>query len=124
MSHTILVVDDNRTNRQLAKDALEFHGHHVLEADSGPEALRVAQREHPDLIVLDIQLPRMSGLDVLQQLRQSPDPALARVKVIAATALAMASDRERCLAAGADDYLARPFRFRDLLERIGLLLRA
>lgn len=119
MRCSILVVDDNLTNRELARDALELYGYQVLTASTGPEALRLAEQECPAVMVLDIQMPNMTGLEVLRRLRKAPNPKVASMKVIAATALASNADMLRCFEAGADDYLARPFRFRDLAERVG-----
>ena len=120
---TILVVDDNDVNRQLTVDVLRWKGFTVLEATSGQDALDRIKSDHPDLVILDIQLPRMSGLDVMTQLRRSPDKVVAGTKVLAATALAMPDDRERCLAVGCNDYLARPFSFKMLSDRIAALMQ-
>jgi CheY-like chemotaxis protein len=120
---TILVVDDNDVNRQLTVDVLRWKGFTVLEATSGQDALDRIKSDHPDLVILDIQLPRMSGLEVMRQLRGSPDKVMAGTKVLAATALAMPDDRERCLAVGCNDYLARPFSFKMLSDRIAALMQ-
>lgn len=120
---TILVVDDNDVNRQLTVDVLRWKGFTVLEATSGQDALDRIKSDHPDLVILDIQLPQMSGLEVMRQLRGSPDKVMASTKVLAATALAMPDDRERCLAVGCNDYLARPFSFKMLSDRIAALMQ-
>ena len=120
---TILVVDDNDVNRQLTVDVLRWKGFTVLEATSGQDTLDRIKSDHPDLVILDIQLPQMSGLEVMRQLRGSPDKVMAGTKVLAATALAMPDDRERCLAVGCNDYLARPFSFKMLSDRIAALMQ-
>jgi CheY-like chemotaxis protein len=118
MTRCVLVVDDNDINRALAKDALELYGYRVLTASNGCEALELAARECPSVMVLDIQMPYMSGLEVLRRLRLASETHVRSIRVIAATALATQADRTRCFDAGADDYIARPFRFRDLAERV------
>lgn len=119
---TVLLVDDNGVSRRLARDGLALKGFAVRQVDSGRDAIAALTRARPDVMVLDIQMPRMSGLEVLAWVRQSPDPAVRSVRIIAATALAMEGDAERCLQAGADDYLSRPFRLRELVERIDRLM--
>jgi CheY-like chemotaxis protein len=121
-STTVLVVDDNGTNRFLATEVLRCLGYRTLEVGSGLEALATLEMEPIDVVVLDIQMPIMNGLEVLRNIRTSTNSKIRRVKVIAATALAMSEDRGRCLSSGADAYLARPFTHRVLLEEIEELL--
>ena len=90
VTRTILVVDDNEVNRGLARDVLCFKGYVVHEAGNAQEALALIAEHRPDMVILDIQLPRVSGLDILADIRRSPDLTIARTKVIAATALARA----------------------------------
>ncbi|MBN1672543.1 MAG: response regulator [Kiritimatiellae bacterium] len=101
----IAVVEDNEDNRLLVEAYLEDRYQIVL-YENGPEALEGLETETPDLILLDISLPGMDGVEVLRRLRQKP--ALERVRVVALTAHAMAGDREKYLAAGFDDYLTKP----------------
>jgi CheY-like chemotaxis protein len=114
----VLVVDDNAINRQLCHDVLRHRGHAVAEAIDGRDALEQISTAHPDVVVLDIQMPGMSGLEVLRQVRASADHRIAHTPVIAATALAMAGDRERCLSAGASEYLPRPFTLKQLVALV------
>jgi len=106
MTARILAVDDVSHNLELMTYLLEASGHEVYSAASGYEALRVAKENHPDLVVLDVQLPDISGYRVLEVLRADPD--LAAVPVIAVTAYAMVGDRDHALAAGFDGYLSKP----------------
>lgn len=115
---TVLVVDDDERNRQLTVYGLASSEWWIFEARDGLEALALVPRCRPDVIVLDIQMPGIDGLEVLRRLRRHPDAALAGTWTIAATALALPGDRERCLEAGANDYLSRPFSFRELRDRI------
>lgn len=118
----VLVVDDNDVNRFVAAHVLEARGFTVIQASDGAEAVRLTFEQRPGVVVLDIQMPGMSGLEVLAQIRAADDPAVAATPVIAATALAMAEDRQRCLAAGADRFLARPFSMQDLVEQVRALM--
>lgn len=120
----VLIVDDNEINRFMAVHVLQTRGFTVIQASDGIEALRLTRDEHPDVVVLDIQMPGMSGLEVLSRMRASHDPAIARTPVLAATALAMPSDRERCFAAGANRFLARPFSMKALVEEVRALIPA
>ena len=102
----ILVVEDNAMNRRLVRDVLAFRGHEVVEAASVAEARAHLAEAPVDLVLLDIQLPGGSGVELLAELRA--DPARAELPVVAVTAYAMASDRDRLLAAGFDGYIAKP----------------
>lgn len=115
----VLLVDDDPLTLKLLRDVLHHHGHRTAEARSGGEALRIAAREGPGLILLDVGLPDADGATVLARLRSHP--ATSTVPVVAVTASAMAGERERLLAAGFDDYVAKPVAVRDLLDRIGRL---
>ena len=115
-SPLILLVEDNEDSVATVADYLEFKGMRVAVARTGPEALAFCQTTAPTLILMDIQMPGMSGIEVIQVLRQKP--ATATTPIIAVTALAMPGDRERCLLAGADDYLSKPLHMRGLLETI------
>lgn len=112
----LLLVDDHRVNINLVADYLLSRGYRVAVAYSGAQAVAAAQELQPALILMDIQMPGMDGLEALRRIRATP--ALATTPIIALTALAMIGDRERCLAAGANDYLSKPVVLRELLARI------
>jgi len=112
----ILVVEDNRSNMELATLLLESAGHTVLGAASAEAGVTLARDERPDLILMDIQLPGMDGLQATMQLRQHE--ATSTIPVIALTALAMKGDKERILAAGCDGYIAKPLRYKEFLATI------
>jgi signal transduction histidine kinase/CheY-like chemotaxis protein/GAF domain-containing protein len=105
---TILLVDDNLAMMGMYVDYLRSIGCDVHMADNGLAALTLLNELHPDVILLDIQMPGMDGLDVIRRVRGWRDPEIAAIPIIALTALAMPGDRERCLDAGADEYLAKP----------------
>lgn len=113
---TVLIVEDNELNMKLFHDLLEAHGYATLLARTGPEALALAEEHQPDLILMDIQLPEISGLQVTKQLKR--DEALARIPVIAVTAFAMKGDEERIRAGGCEDYIAKPISVVDFLEKV------
>jgi two-component system cell cycle response regulator DivK len=113
---TVLIVEDNELNMKLFHDLLEAHGYDVAEARTGPQALLRARQLRPDLILMDIQLPEISGLNVTQQLKN--DPQLAGIPVIAVTAFAMKGDEERIRAGGCEDYIAKPISVADFLEKV------
>jgi CheY-like chemotaxis protein len=102
----ILIADDRASSRELLRTVLEREGYRVLEAADGEEALTAAHAGNPDLILLDLQMPRLDGYGVLEQLRR--EARFALVPVVALTASAMRGDREKILAAGFTDYLAKP----------------
>ena len=116
----VLVVDDDALTRKLAAERLERRGLLVLRAGGGEEALRVARAQPPDLVLLDIQMPGMSGFDVLRALRA--DPALAAAKIVAMTASVMPDDQGRMDQEDFDAVLAKPFRRNELLRVVGALL--
>jgi PAS domain S-box-containing protein len=116
----ILVADDNPTTLAVLHDVLAAHGFQVAAAHNGFEALALARALPPALMVLDVQMPGLDGLEVARQVRA--DPALAAIPIIALTALAMPGDRERCLAAGANAYEIKPVSLPKLLGRIGALI--
>jgi CheY-like chemotaxis protein len=102
----ILTVEDTPHNLELMTYLLQASGHVVSQAITGQQGLDLARAEHPDLIVLDVQLPDMDGYQILALLRA--DPAMSRVPVVAVTAYAMVGDRDHALAAGFDGYLSKP----------------
>ncbi|MEE4212639.1 MAG: response regulator [Parvularcula sp.] len=117
---TILVVEDNELNMKLFHDLLEVQGYDILQTGSGDDAFRMAMEHRPDLILMDIQLPEKSGLDVTREIKA--EPAIRDIPVIAVTAFAMKDDEERIRAAGCDDYLAKPISVTAFLEKVKRVL--
>jgi CheY-like chemotaxis protein len=102
----VLVVEDNEKNMKLFRDVLQAKGYTTLEATSGEDAVALAQTEEPSLVLMDVQLPGIDGIEALGRLRR--DERTAAIPVLALTAQAMSGDRERFLAAGFDGYLSKP----------------
>jgi len=118
----ILIVEDNPQNMRLLKMVLRAGNYTLLMATDGEEALDVAMKEHPDLIIMDIQLPKVNGLEVTRKLRETP--AFSRTPIIGVTAYAMKGDKERVIESGCDAYLSKPINTRELPEVIaGMLLQ-
>jgi len=117
---TILIIEDNAANMKLAVLLLRNVGHTPLCATDAESGLTLARAEHPDLILMDIQLPGMDGLTATALLKQ--DPATAWIPVIALTSMAMSTDRAKALDAGCNDYIAKPLRYQDLYNAINALL--
>jgi PAS domain S-box-containing protein len=118
----ILLAEDNEANITSICDFLQAKGYRIVVARDGVEAIEATRQEHPDLILMDIQMPKLDGLEATREIRQDPD--IARVPIVALTALAMSGDRERCLAAGASEYMSKPITLRKLDETIQRLLSA
>lgn len=108
----ILCIEDNDSNLRLVSRIVEGEKHEFLSAVDGVTALAIAEREHPDLILLDINIPGLNGLEVARRLKT--DATLAQVPLIATTANVLLGDRERCLEAGCDEYLPKPLDIREL----------
>jgi two-component system, cell cycle response regulator DivK len=102
----VLIVEDNDLNMKLFNDLLEAHGYFTLRTNDGVEALRMARLHHPDLILMDIQLPEVSGLEVTKWLKEDED--LRTIPVIAVTAFAMKGDEEKIRSGGCEAYIAKP----------------
>jgi two-component system, cell cycle response regulator DivK len=117
---TVLVVEDNPVNMKLALLLLESAGHTVLSATDAETGLALARTEHPQLILMDVQLPGMDGLEAIALLKA--DEATRAIPVIALTALAMKGDEERIRAAGCDAYIAKPMRYQHFLETVATQL--
>jgi two-component system, cell cycle response regulator DivK len=113
---TVLYVEDNEYNRKIVRQLLTQTTFRLREAVDGEAALGMVRQERPDLILMDVQLPRMSGLDVTRALRL--DPATADVPIIVVTSFALSGDDQRALAAGASAYIAKPYSPRELLALI------
>jgi len=106
LTKSVLVVEDNALNMKLFHDLLDAHGYGVYQARNSEEAMQLAREHKPDLILMDIQLPEISGLEVTKWIKADPD--LADIPVIAVTAFAMKGDEERIRAGGCEDYVAKP----------------
>jgi two-component system cell cycle response regulator DivK len=117
----ILVVEDDQDNRELVVKALNFHGYQVIEAVDGEEVIEKARAENPDLILLDIYLPKMDGYEATRRLKGDRD--LRHIPIIALTAHAMKGNREEALAAGCDGYIPKPIDVRELPKQIEYFLK-
>ncbi|MFG1417518.1 response regulator [Xanthobacter sp. V0B-10] len=115
-SKTVMIVEDNELNMKLFHDLLEAHGYRTVETRTGVEAVDLARAHRPDLIIMDIQLPEISGLDVTRKLKA--DPELRAIPVVAVTAFAMKGDEERIRAGGCEAYLSKPISVAKFLETV------
>ncbi len=122
MTKRVLIVDDNEDNRQILIDLLSANGYEVLEALTGPDAVEIAGREAPDLVLMDIQLPGFDGHEATRRIKAIP--ALARTPVIAVTSYALAGDDRKAAEAGCDAYVTKPFSPRALLAQVRGFLEA
>ena len=113
---TILYVEDNEFNRKIVRDLLASTSYRLIEATDGEAGVATALQEAPDLILMDIQLPKISGLDATRRLRA--DPRTAQIPIIAITSYALSGDDQNALDAGASAYLAKPYSPRELLHLI------
>jgi two-component system cell cycle response regulator DivK len=116
MPKTVMIVEDNELNMKLFHDLLDAHGYRTLQTRTGMEALRVARKERPDLILMDIQLPEVSGLEVTKWLKD--DEALCDIPVIAVTAFAMKGDEERIRRGGCEAYISKPISIATFLDAV------
>jgi CheY-like chemotaxis protein len=114
----ILVVEDNLVNQKVASGLLRREGHEVVVAANGREALRTLQAQLFDLVLMDVQMPEMDGLQTTAAIRAREEGTGRRVPIIALTAQALHGDRERCLAAGMDAYLSKPVHAQQLLQTV------
>ncbi len=117
----VLIVEDNEANLHLMEAVLQALGYQTLSATDGEEGVRLAREMLPDLIVMDIQLPRMDGLTATRLIKSTPETS--KIPIIAVTAHALLRDRENALKAGCDDYIAKPLNARLFREKIRSLLR-
>ena len=120
MSPRILVVEDDSDNGEYLVRLLEETGFQTLLATTAAEAIRIARRERPDLVLMDVRLAEGDGRAAARELKAAAETAA--IPIVAVTALALDGDREACLAAGCDDYLSKPFRPRELLAKVRTLL--
>jgi two-component system cell cycle response regulator DivK len=120
-SRNILVVEDNQDNRELVVKVLKINGYHVIEAVDGQEAIEKTRAENPDLILMDLFIPKIDGYEVTRRLKRDID--LKSIPIIALTAHAMKGDMEVALAAGCDGYIPKPIDVRELPKQIERFLK-
>lgn len=118
----ILIIEDNPINMKLAVLLLQKEGHDVLQAVDAEEGIRLARAQLPQLILMDMQLPGMDGLEASRLLKD--DARTCGIKIVALTALAMSGDRERAATAGCDGYIPKPIHYRELLRVVGEMVAA
>lgn len=116
MSKKVLIVEDNELNMKLFHDLLEAHGFETIETKNGHEVLDLAREKKPDLILMDIQLPEVSGLDVTRWIKS--DEGLKHIPVIAVTAFAMKGDEQKIREGGCEDYISKPISVLNFIETI------
>ena len=116
MGKRILVVEDEEDNRRIMRDLLSASGYQTIEATTGDEGLATAQREVPDLILMDIQLRGLDGYEVTRRIKA--DPALRHIPIIAVTSYALSGDDQKAFAVGCDGYVTKPFSPKQLLAKI------
>ncbi len=122
MSKTVLIVEDNELNMKLFNDLLETRGCRIIQTRNGVDAVRLAREHKPDLILMDIQLPEVSGLEVTQWLKD--DESLRAIPIIAVTAFAMKGDEEKILQGGCEAYLSKPISVAKFFETVDQFLGA
>lgn len=121
MAKTILIVEDNELNMKLFQDLLDANGYQTVQTRNGMDALDLAREHQPDLILMDIQLPEVSGLDVTRMLKE--DEALRDIPVVAVTAFAMKGDEERIREGGCEGYISKPISVSHFLDTINQLIK-
>ena len=121
MNRKFLLIEDNEQNRYLVNFLLEQRGYEIVSADSGPLGIDLAGQVHPDLILLDIQLPGMDGYTVARAIKSNP--ALRAIPIVAVTSYAMVGDREQAMAAGCDGYIEKPINPRTFVGEVEKFLR-
>ena len=119
---TILIIEDNEKNMKLARDVLQSRGYATLEAVTGEDGVRIAVERKPDLVLMDIQLPGINGIEALRQVRA--DPGCARIPVVAFTASVTVTDRSQISAAGFDGFLSKPINLKEFLETVKRMLES
>ena len=118
----ILIVEDNEKNRKLERDVLRHSGYVTIESETGEGGVDLAREQHPALVLMDIQLPGINGIEALRQLRA--DPATRNIPIMAVTASAMIHDRQKIMAAGFDAYQSKPINVKEFLAAVRQLLDA
>jgi len=121
MPKRILIVEDDELSMKLETDLLQAHGYDVLQSVDGKDTMELAREHHPDLIIMDIQLPGVSGVEHVKALKA--DNALGDIPVLAVTAFALKGDEERILEAGCDGYIAKPISVPHFLETVANLIK-
>ena len=116
----ILVVEDNEKSRKLVRDVLTFKGYEVIDAETGEEGVRLAQKRRPSLILMDIRLPGIDGIEALGQFRA--EPATRAIPVLAMTASVMSEDRQKVMDAGFDAFQSKPIKVKDFVTTVAQLL--
>jgi two-component system, cell cycle response regulator DivK len=116
MAKTVLIVEDNELNMKLFRDLLEAHGYQTSGTSNGVEALELVRKMRPDLILMDIQLPQVSGLEVTRWIKDDPD--LRAIPIVAVTAFAMKGDEERIREGGCEAYLSKPISVGKFIETV------
>ena len=116
----ILLVEDNDKNRKLVRDVLTYKGYQIVEAETGEDGVRLARERRPHLVLMDIQLPGIDGIEALRQLRA--DEATRAIPVIAVTASAMDHDRQKIMAAGFDGYQSKPLHVKEFIGAVEAML--
>jgi two-component system cell cycle response regulator DivK len=116
----ILIVEDNDKNRKLVRDVLTFKGYEVIEAETGDEGVRLAQERRPNLVLMDIRLPGIDGVEALRRLRA--DETTREIPVMAMTASVMSADRQKIMAAGYEAYQSKPINVTDFIVAVAQLL--
>ena len=121
LAKTVLIVEDNELNMKLFHDLLEAHGYDIVGTRDGVEVMDLARTHRPDLILMDIQLPKVSGLEVTKWIKG--DPELRQIPVVAVTAFAMRGDEERILQGGCEAYLSKPISIAKFMETVRRFLQ-
>ena len=119
---TVLIVEDNEKNMKLARDVLQAKGYQTLEAETGEEGVRLAKERKPDLVLMDIQLPGINGIEAFRQIRA--DPGTARIPVVALTASVTPTDRSQITAAGFDAFVGKPINLKEFLDTVKRFIEA
>jgi len=116
----VLIVEDNPRNLKLVRDLLDFSGYRTLAVSNAEDGIELARSRRPDLVLMDVQLPGMDGVEALARLRAEPDAG--EIPIVALTAFAMKDDRARFLAAGFDAYIEKPLNVREFPEQVSAIL--
>jgi two-component system cell cycle response regulator DivK len=119
---TILIVEDNEKNMKLARDVLQSRGYTTLEAVTGEDGVRAAIEKKPDLVLMDIQLPGINGIEALRRVREDPD--CAGIPIVAFTASVMSADRSQITEAGFDAFIGKPINLKEFLDTVKRVLEA
>jgi two-component system cell cycle response regulator DivK len=120
MARTVLIVEDNELNMKLFNDLLQAHGYNTIQTMNGRDVVRLAKEHRPDLILIDIQLPEVSGLEVTKMIKA--DPEISAIPVVAVTAFAMKGDEEKIREGGCEGYIAKPISVPSFLETVAKFL--